>query len=124
MSRLRVQLQIFQLDNNFTTTREAADFPSKLSPEIRQMLNQVEVLVRLLLVIRASSAEAERSFSTLRCLKTWLRATMTQGRLNFVCVLNVHSNILDILNLLDVGEQFMAKHNSHFELFGKFATDK
>ena len=36
MSRLRVQLQMFQLDNNFTTTREAVDFLSKLSPECRQ----------------------------------------------------------------------------------------
>ena len=72
MSRLRAQLQMFQLDNNFTTTREAPDFLSKLSPECRQMLSQVKVLVRLLLVIPASSAEAERSFSTLRRLKTWL----------------------------------------------------
>jgi hAT family C-terminal dimerisation region len=115
---------MFQLDNNFTTTREAVDFLSKLSPECRQMLSQVEVLVRLLLVIPASSAEAERSFSTLRRLKTWLRATMTQARLNFVCVLNVHSDILDTLSLLDVAEQFVAKHDSRLELFGKFATDK
>jgi len=124
ISRLRVQLQMFQLDNNFTTIREAADFLSKLSPECSQMLSQVEVLIRLLLVIPASSAEAERSFSTLRRLKTWLRATMTQARLNFLCVLNVHSDILDTLNLLDVAEQFVAKHDSRLELFGKFATNK
>jgi len=36
------------------------------------------MLVRLLLVSPASSAEAEGSFSALRRLKAWLRSTMTQ----------------------------------------------
>lgn len=37
---------------------------------------QAEVLLRLLVVVPASSAEAERSFSALRRLKTWLRTEM------------------------------------------------
>ena len=42
---------------------------------------QVTRLVHLLLVIPATSATAERSFSSLRKIKTYLRTTMKQERL-------------------------------------------
>jgi len=45
-------------------------------PEMRAMFPNVENLVRLLLVNPASSATAERSFSALRRLKTYLRAVV------------------------------------------------
>jgi len=45
---------------------------------VRSMFDQVEQLVRLLLTIPCSSAEAERSFSSLRRLKTYLRNSMGQ----------------------------------------------
>ena len=43
--------------------------------------HMVCILVKLLKVSPASSAEAERSFNALRRLKTWLRTTMTETRL-------------------------------------------
>ena len=46
------------------------------------MFNHIEQLVRLLLTIPCSNAEAERSFSSLRRLKTYLRNSMNQERLN------------------------------------------
>ncbi|KAK0140305.1 hypothetical protein N1851_022780 [Merluccius polli] len=49
-------------------------------------------------VSRASSCEAERSFSALRRLKTWLRANMTQDRLNGVVVCHVHRDKVDQLD--------------------------
>jgi hAT family C-terminal dimerisation region len=49
-----------------------------MATQLRSEYEKVEKLVRLLLVAPASSAEAERSFSALRRLKTWLRSTMTQ----------------------------------------------
>ena len=44
------------------------------------------VFLKLLLACPVSSCECERSFSALRRLKTWLRATMTQCRLNYISV--------------------------------------
>ena len=54
--------------------------------------------LRLLLVMPASSCEAERSFSALRMLKTWVRANMTQDRLNGVVVCHVHRDKVDQLD--------------------------
>ena len=46
-------------------------------------------LLKTLLVIPASSSECERSFSTLRRLKTWLRTSMGQERLTSLALLTV-----------------------------------
>jgi hypothetical protein len=44
------------------------------SQTVRELLDQVVRLVQLLMVVPASSASAERSFSALRRLKTYLRS--------------------------------------------------
>ena len=48
-----------------------------LTPE-RKMINLVITVCKLILVDPATSVAGERSFSTARRLKTWLRLTMTQ----------------------------------------------
>ena len=42
-----------------------------------------------------SAATAERTFSGLRRLKTWVRNTMTQKRLTQLAVMHVNDDILD-----------------------------
>jgi len=59
------------------------------------LLGEVERLITLLLVVPVSSATAERSFSALRRLKTFLRATISQHRLNHLAVLHVHKDKVD-----------------------------
>jgi len=51
----------------------------------------------------ASSAEAERSFTALRRIKTCLRSTMMQTRLNYVavCPVGLHQDLLDASDLDD-----------------------
>ena len=93
----------------FGTVGEAAAVLCGLSKECRALFNQVKVLVQLLLLVPASSATAGRCFSTLRRIKTWLRSTVSQAMLNHVCLLNIHSDILDILDLNAVAADFIAK---------------
>ena len=61
-----------------------------MEPNVRCLFPAVEKLWRLLLISRASSCGAERSFSALHMLKTWLLSTMTEVRLNHVVVCHVH----------------------------------
>jgi len=58
--------------------------------DVRVMFPETMKLVNLLTVVPASSATAERSFSSLRRLKTWLRSTTTQLRLNSLAILTAH----------------------------------
>jgi hypothetical protein len=99
---------------------EAVNMLSEMVPEVRAMYNQVEVLIRLLLVCPASSAEAERSFSSLRRLKTWLRSTMTERRLNSVCVCHTHQDLLDSVDLRELIAVFCSRSDVRKKLFGRF----
>ena len=85
-----------------------AEFAGK-SYDVRNVLNAVERLFKFLVVglLPASSATAERSFSTLRRLKNYLRLTrpITQERLNHVAVHHVHKTIVDALDIKKIKQQ-------------------
>ncbi|XP_050511971.1 52 kDa repressor of the inhibitor of the protein kinase-like [Diabrotica virgifera virgifera] len=55
-------------------------------PNVHQML-------RILAVLPVTTATNERSFSTLRRLKTYLRSTMSEDRLNGLASLNIHRDV-------------------------------
>ena len=53
----------------------------------------VHILFKLLLVLPISTATAERTFSSLRILKTWLRSTMAEERLSGLALMYLHRSI-------------------------------
>ena len=91
---MRVQLAMFKNRYKVNTTADAVHALQEMPPEVRGLFDQVETLVRLLMVVPISSAEAEQSFSGLRRLKTWLRSTMMQKRLNGIAVCHIHQERL------------------------------
>jgi len=120
VDQLRIQLEMFRQQFDYSTIDEAADLIRTSVPEVRRLFHQVEILLRLLLVVPVTSCEAERSFSSLRRLKTWLRSTMTQKRLNHVAVCNVHHDYIDLLNLKDIVNTFANCNERRQLLFGNF----
>ena len=94
-----------------------------LSREKRKLIRNVVLIARLVLTNGATSATPERSFSTLRRLKTWLRSTMKQKRFNSLTLLNENPDIVDKMSLIDVANEFVSLHPSRLNIFGKF-TDK
>ena len=81
-------------------------------------MSQVSKLMRLMLVIPATNAESERTFSTVRRIKTYLRSTMSQQRLNHLMLLHIHKSLTDDLNLVDVANDFIAGHDHRKHVFG------
>ena len=59
-------------------------------PMAREMFSEVDKLLQIYLTIPVTTATAERSFSALRRIKTYLRLTMSEERLNNVMLLRVH----------------------------------
>lgn len=92
---------------------------SGMSKEVRNMFPKVEELTKLLLVNPASSASAERSFSSLRRLKTYLRSTIGQMRLNNVAVCHVHKHILDEIDQTEIMRQYVQFKPNRQAIFGK-----
>ena len=82
------------------------------------LMYQVFKLVRLMLVMPATNAESERSFSAERRIQTYLRSTMSQQRLNHLMLLHIHKNLTDDLNLVNVANDFIAGHDNRKQVFG------
>ncbi|GAB0097888.1 uncharacterized protein DMENIID0001_135670 [Sergentomyia squamirostris] len=96
---LKLELRMLKRSISFQTSAEAIQKFKGLHSETQALFPEVRSLLECLLVIPASSAEAERSFSTLKRVKTYLRATMTTTRLNSLCVLHTYQELLDKLDL-------------------------
>jgi len=73
-----------------------------------------------MLLCPESSCAAERSFSSLRRLKNWLRSTTKQQRLNAVVVCHVNKDIVDSLNVSELASDFAKRSNIRTGLFGVF----
>jgi len=61
------------------------------------------ILLNLLTTLPATTASAERNFSSLRRTKTWMRSRISEDRLNGLAVLHAHRNItIDSDDVIDV----------------------
>ena len=67
-----------------------------------------------------SPGTSERSFSTLRRVKTYLRntCTMTQQRLHNLMVLHVYKDMTDGLDLASVAREFVSESEQRLKFFG------
>ena len=79
------------------------------NPNVRVLLPELVKLVRIVLTVPVTSCTAERSFSSLRRLKSYMRSTMKQSRLNSVAVTNVHNDILHGLDLDVIANEFISR---------------
>ena len=66
-----------------TSMRTIAEILNKV-PMAKGMFSEVDTLLRLYFTIPITTCTAERSFSCLRRIKTYLQSTMTEERLNNV----------------------------------------
>ena len=85
---LSAQLQnfgtLFAEKTETVTLGECVAFLRGLSQAQKSFFSEVCRLAHLILVMPATNAVSERSFSAMRRLKTYLRSTMCQSRLNHV----------------------------------------
>ena len=77
-------------------------------------------LVHLILVMPATNARSEHSFSALTSIKTYLRSSMKQQRLNNLMLLHVHKELTDNLDLIACANDFVFANEHHLQIFGKF----
>ena len=56
----------------------------------------------------ATNASSERTVSAMRRVKSCLRATMSQERLNLLMILHVHKDLTDKLNLISIANEFVS----------------
>ncbi len=116
---LKSQLQMFRrLCEDAKSLDEIMSAFSKLHFDVKTLLCDLHGLLKLLLVIPSSSATAERSFSTVRRIKTYLRSTMTQRRLNSLCIANIYAEEMEKLDINEIMATFVNKNDYRVSQFG------
>ena len=89
---------------------------------IRAMLSEVRKLLQLYLTVPVTSSTSERSFSALRQIKTYLRNTMTQEKLNQSMLCYVHSDRTDAIDFLAAANEFASANDKRIRYFGSFSS--
>ena len=89
-------------------------FLKSLDSSRRKLLSEISSLGKLLLIMPATNAVGERSFSTLKRVKTYLRSTTGDSRLNhlIMMMLHVHKDRTDALTLVDAAYDFVGEKES------------
>ena len=77
----------------------------------------VSIAYRILLTIPVTVASAERSFSKLKMLKSYLRSTMSQERLNGLAILCIEKEMLEKIDFENVINEFACQNarRRHFK---------
>ena len=109
-SQLEVQLPLLrhlvqeaqETSSHEINVREIVRVLAGLSTAEKVAFSSVLTALKLLLVMPATNATSERSYSALRRVKTYLRTTMTQNRLNNLMVLHIHKDSTDSLDLMNI----------------------
>lgn len=69
---------------------------------VTDTFTNIRTLLHILAILPVSTAEGERSFSTLRRLKNYLRNSSSENRLNGLTLLNIYRNMTpSVENILD-----------------------
>jgi hypothetical protein len=76
--------------------------------------------VATFLVLPTTTASCERSFSGLRRVKTYLRSSMGQERLNSMILSTAHMDILDKINVCSVANDFASVNDVRKHQYGSF----
>ena len=131
----RLQLQLAMLPSllesckmeseNFRTITEILSISTivdmlKSMKTSKVLFSEVHKIVKLFLTMPVSSATAERSFSSLRRIKTYLRSTMTQKRLNHVMILHIHKSFTDNISIDSIVRDFISVNKQRQAFFGNF----
>ncbi|KAK9682234.1 hypothetical protein RND81_10G060200 [Saponaria officinalis] len=74
------------------------------------------IAYRIFLTVPVTVASAERSFSKLKLIKTYLRSSMSEERLNGIAMLSIEKELLENIDVDDIINDFASQNarRSHF----------
>ena len=88
-------------------------------PGLKNFLVEVHKLLKIYMTIPVTTSSSERNFSALKRVKTYLRNSMTQSRLNHCMLVHVHQDKTDTLNICEIANDFIRCNEKRIEYFGQ-----
>ena len=86
----------------------------------KSLFSEIFTLIKIANTIPVTSATAERTFSTLRRVKSYLRSTMSQEQLNNCMILHIYKEKTDEIDLTKVAKEFISANDRRKLFFGHF----
>ena len=106
---LLAQLDNFHANYAFgqnVTVHDTIPVIKTISCAEKLLFKEVVKLISMILVLPATNAVSERSFSATRRTKNYLRTRMTQQRFNSIMTLHINKHYTDNLDLKVIGNEF------------------
>ena len=116
LQRDELTTELGMLKNAMVGAAYSIDNMKEKIRKYQELFPQISRLLQLLLVMPATSATSERSFSSLRHIKTYLRTTMRQDRLNHLMMLYIHKDRK--VSITDAMKEFVLSNDERKCIFG------
>ena len=104
------------VDEKVVGVKDAITIILSLNASQKLLVFEVFKLVKLILIVPATNAVNERSFSILRRFKTYLRSSMSQERQSSCLIFATYKEKVDKLKLVEVANQFRFENEDRFSI--------
>ena len=121
---LRSEMDIWEM---YWTQKFVGKLPDRISDTLKETVSMkttfpdIFCAMCILGTIPITTCECERSISSLRRLKSYLRSTMSQNRLNRLAALHIHRDIR--INVDAIIDKFARMHPQRLEMISILCTD-
>ncbi|CAH2006565.1 unnamed protein product [Acanthoscelides obtectus] len=118
-SRLKTELSVIYARNDCRDLHGTLSLLKFLiQNSLEETLKETKKLLEIIVTTSMSTSEAERNFSTLKRIKTFLRNTMTQDRLTALSMLSIEQEFISTMENFNgkVIDKFAAKKERRIDL--------
>ncbi|XP_062246509.1 uncharacterized protein LOC133955604 [Platichthys flesus] len=118
-AKLKTELSLVYENEEFMACSGAlALFQVFMENNLQDTFSETVSLLKILITTPMTTAESERCFSTLKRIKTFLRNTMAQDRLNALAMLSMEKNLIQ--NIPDFNTKVIEKFATQKDRRAKF----
>ncbi|XP_040189964.1 zinc finger MYM-type protein 1-like [Rana temporaria] len=118
-SKLKTELSLIYRTDEFRKCNGAVDLLQLfMENNLKKGFRETVTLLKILITTPMTTAEAERCFSTLKRIKTFLRNCMTQERLNALAMLSMEKRV--VTEMTDFNQKVIEKFASQKERRANF----
>ena len=104
------------VDENQAAIKDTITIISSLNASQKLLVSEVLKFVKLIITVSPTNALSERSCSTLRRFKFYLRLSITQELLSSGLIIATFKKKVDKLKLVEVANQFCFENGNHFSI--------
>ena len=110
----------YQYDKSIVNMKDVKIVVTSCMIDMKIHYPNILKLIQIYFTPSMTSAEAERTFSSMKRVKTYLRSTMCQSRLNSIMIMHHHKNLVSKIDQKSIAHAFISANVQRSKVFGSF----